>query len=76
LVDQMPQAAGIDDTIWMPEQAECAGEGQRKNIAAPQAKPDFREPFHPLCVWGSGEIGGVDRADRCANHEIRLYSGG
>src|SRR5580704_1289945 len=60
----------------MPEQTECTFERDRKDHCAPQAKPDFREPRHALRVRGPGEIGGVHRADRRANHEIRLHSFG
>jgi len=60
----------------MSEQADYAGEGEWKNIAASQARPDLREPGHAFIVRRSSEIAGVDRTDRRANHEIRVQSSG
>jgi hypothetical protein len=62
--------------IRMPEQTECAGEGEWKHIAASQAGPDSREPRHPLRVWDTRKISRIDRADRCADDEIRLHARG
>ncbi len=62
-LDQTAQSAGIDDIVWMPEQAEGARQAERKNVRASQTRPDPLQTRHAFGVWRAGEITCIDRPD-------------
>jgi len=74
-LDQAAQPSRIDNISPMSDEANGARHRQRKNVGAPETRPNLLQCNDASGVRGAGKIAGVDRANRRPNHEIRQHSG-
>src|SRR5690348_5463966 len=71
-LDHATQLTRIDDVSSMPDQAKSARQSKRKNVRAPQPRPDLLQSRNTFGVRRAGKIARVDRANRRADHKIRF----
>jgi hypothetical protein len=73
-LDQVSQAAGIDDAVGMAKEAQSVRQRQGEDVGAPEAQPDVCQSRHAVNIRRTGKVRGIHGTHRRADDEIRPES--